>query len=350
MNAKIDKKAQQYNDPEDLSGRLDLLETAPRSPFSLDGPPDFSEFDMDGDDELTFEEESDMNPSSEDYQHVVEDLSDEGTQYLEDELNVPTDSDDILLEEEPDEVLDLDEALGDASALLPAESTPEVSSPLEEEVDMNLTEDGFVPGSDLPLGSLDEQKEDEPKSWEKDQDLKLFTRYVFNAYRSIPKHDGKTTLGCERAIKYLSNLNREISKAIAMDTKTVLDVPSLENLRVKIIKDIHMLKEHKKKLDDRIKPKTASEEIVKEASIPNFQLVITPFQRAITGMIVNSVVSAGKPFEEVYAFLKDKYKFDEREELEIFQILMDMGYQIFKDRGIIGKDKKSVDFMENYFA
>ena len=88
---------------------------------------------------------------------------------------------------------------------------------------------------------------------------------------------------------------------------------------------------------------------------------ITPFQRAISGILVNSVVSAGKPFEDVYSYLVEKYNISPREELELAQILMDMGYPLFKDRGdIVGEDESKsvkdkaeelsgVDFITQYF-
>jgi hypothetical protein len=68
-------------------------------------------------------------------------------------------------------------------------------------------------------------------------------------------------------------------------------------------------------------------------------------------------VSAGKPFEKVFEFLKEKYDLSDREELAIFQLLKDMGHPIFKDRGTLGKSKDSkdpksqgVEFIKNYFA
>ncbi len=95
----------------------------------------------------------------------------------------------------------------------------------------------------------------------------------------------------------------------------------------------------------------------KIASTAKLTVTISAFERAITGMIVNGTVSAGRPFEEVYEYVKSKFKLTDREELSIMQILMDMGYPIFKDRAIVPADEDSkesdsggVDFMKNYFA
>ena len=77
----------------------------------------------------------------------------------------------------------------------------------------------------------------------------------------------------------------------------------------------------------------------------------------IAGIIINSVVSGGKPLEEVYDFLKEKYDLSDREELAIMQVIMDSGYPIFKDRGTFSSKKNKdgakghgIEFIKNYFA
>ena len=98
-------------------------------------------------------------------------------------------------------------------------------------------------------------------------------------------------------------------------------------------------------------------ELKKIAAHPKLQLFVTPFERAISGIIINSVISGGKPLEEVYEFLKEKYSLTDREELAVMQIIMDSGFPIFKDRGTFSskKDKDSsskhgIEFIKNYFA
>ncbi len=84
---------------------------------------------------------------------------------------------------------------------------------------------------------------------------------------------------------------------------------------------------------------------------------MTPFERAISGIIINSVISAGNPLEDVYKKLKKKYDITDREELAIMQLVTDMGFPIFKDRGTYSvkdgeedDDAQGMDFMKNYFA
>lgn len=215
--------------------------------------------------------------------------------------------------------------------------------------------------------SNDDAEETDDGDWENHRDPRFFMAYISNAYPSgIPEHDGTSTLGCEKAILYLNNLNKEISEALRLDVDDVLDLQSLEEVRVNMVKDVMTLKEHMKSLNEKHKKAFNISELkklagfsdnglVKEAVTAKLQVVITPWERAVTGIIVNSIVSGGKAFEDVYEYLKKKYEFTPREELSILQILMDMGQPIFKDRGTIGGsiddfDKDGVEFIKNYFA
>lgn len=237
----------------------------------------------------------------------------------------------------------------------------------EEEVSSAVDAVRMLPGSSMSLEDDEEdepEKDDEPGNWADDGDVRGFMSYIEDAYSRIPEHDGTTILGCERAINYLKDLDREMSKAISLDKNMVLDVGSLDKFRVNMMNDVMTLKNHIKKLQRKIREmhgKKASEgtpmriagsdqEFVKEATVARPQLVITPFERAISGMIVNAVVSSGKSFEDVYELLKKKYAFTDREELAVMQLVSDMGYPIFKDRGSIGDPSLEIDFMKNYFA
>jgi hypothetical protein len=225
----------------------------------------------------------------------------------------------------------------------------------------------MLPGVDGVIESdLHEEPEEEAvvTDWQKDRDPKQFMAYILKIYPAeIPKHDGSSTLGCERAIQFLTKLNKEISEALRRDEDNCLDIAKLEEVRVEILQGITKLKKHIKKLNEKSKKAEETLSLVKEAEIekqastPIIQLVMTPFERAISGILVNSVVSSGKPFEEVYEFLKKEYKLDSREELAIFQILKDMGHPIFIDRGTISTTKKKedgksqgVEFIKNYLA
>jgi hypothetical protein len=245
-----------------------------------------------------------------------------------------------------------------------------------------------IPGSESyvddgsTVAEVKEVKPQAPKTWEKHKAVSDFMRYLREVYPAkIPRHDGNSLSGAEAAVVWLGNLLKEISRAIRKDTAGVLDTVAIEEIRVRIMKDIILLNDHIKKLHEKFKTNLGkkaglddglmkfaeeiellynSEEsasLKKTAMIPRIQLVVQPFERAIAGIIVNSVVSGGKPLEEVYDFLKDKYKLTDREELAVMQVVMDYGYPIFKDRGTIGdsadKDsgkKHGIEFIKNYFS
>lgn len=244
-----------------------------------------------------------------------------------------------------------------------------------------------IPGSDAFVDDIDDETVDEPppskpKTWQEDRAVDNFMDYVKDSYpHKIPKHDGKSIVGAERAVRWLTNFGKEISEAVRKDDTGILDDAALESIRVSVMKDILLLKEHIKKLDKAFKGKLkkkagldndlmkyaeeieiaynheVSGEIKKIAAHPKIQLVVSPFERAVSGIIINAVVSGGKPLEEVYDFLKEKYDLTDREELAIMQVIMDSGFPIFKDRGTFSSKKSKdsgkmhgIEFIKNYFS
>ena len=265
-------------------------------------------------------------------------------------------------------VVDVSDVGDEISEYLSPELKEEVSdfiSEYEEEVSDKI----IVPGSPgVAMSDGNEAPEEVSKTWADDRDSSMFMDYLQGSYPGgIPQHDGSSMLGCEKAILYLGKLNNEISEALRLDSEDSLDISGLEDYRVKIMSDIVILKNRlsslKKKLNqsEREKMGFSKPSLSKEATTPKVQVVVTPFERAIAGILVNSVVSGGKPFEDVYDHLKDKYKLSDRDELSVMQILMDSGYHIFKDRGAIGESAEDVDdggnptlygldFIKNYFS
>jgi len=247
--------------------------------------------------------------------------------------------------------------------------------------DMSLSD--FIPGAE---GYQPAQKEEPLTDYANDKDLSKFMDHVVELYPAkIPKHDGTSTVGCERAISFLDRLNGDISRAIRDDHDSILDIAKLEDIRVNIMRDVLVLKDHlgklKKEIKDSHSKKEAAvssapnwkspsgriisydqlkkdEELKKQAATPNNVVIaVSPFERAISGMMINAHVSAGHPMEEVYASLKKKYDLTDREELSIMQLCMDSGFHIFKDRGSYApeesgenSDKRGIDFVRNYFG
>jgi len=266
---------------------------------------------------------------------------------------------------------DLD-ALQDATNEFIDEAQEEIGEYIEDQIEEHgrsaTIEDLILPGSSSKMLTEEDVEPVKETDYENDGDLTKFLSWLGGAYPAgIPKHDGQSVLGCEKAVSYLDNLSRQILKNIKLDVDDVLDVPSLEKINNSILADIVKLKEHVKHLKRKMKEASLKDnEIVKIAATPNNVVIsVTPFIRAICGILINSCVSAGKPFDEVYEYLKGKYEIKPREELEILQTLMDFGQPIFKDRGSMpipesADNKKEVenmesalggvDFVRNYFA
>jgi hypothetical protein len=323
----------------DPSASTGVMESAQQPMVQQNMVMDFN-YSKDGGGSIRYDEDEAIMPGENDYYGVIGRSSDDQSYEDDDDADVMQAYEEEHYHEHDGEAHQEGEVFveGDAEEVL-------------EELGKRL------PGVDVVIKE-EEEEEEEETDWENHRDPKHFMVYITKQYpQGIPKHDGTSTLGCERAILFLNKLNKEISEALRADKDDLLDIPQLENIRVNLVRDVTTLTNHANGLKRKLKEAKDSEEVamLKTASTPNIQLVVTPFERAIAGIITNAVVSAGKPFEDVYEFLKKKYSLDEREELSIFQLLKDMGHPIFKDRGTLGKGEKKengqgVEFIKNYFA
>lgn len=293
----------------------------------------------------------------------------------------PDDLEDVTLEDMLEPLAKGDESLKDMAEALEG-LDDDVVAFVEEHGDIPLKD--LLPGAGVSSEDLEDKEVEVETDYINDGDLSKFMGYVQEQYPgNIPQHDGRTMGGCEKASSFLDRLNSEISKVIREDQGNVLDIEGLEEVRINIMGDILRLKGHFNKLkgrvkDDHQKQSEASaapswisstgaavkfDELKKDASTPrNMVIAVSPFERAISGIMINAHVSGGHPIEEVYGFLSNKYSIDDREELAIMQLCMDSGFHIYKDRGTFSpnscKDegekaeegKSGVDFMRNYFA
>lgn len=271
----------------------------------------------------------------------------------------------------------------------------------------------LMPGTDLTAEEINPPKEVEEEresDWEHDGDHRHFIVYMKNRLGGLPRHSGNTTVGCERAISYLKELDKEISKAIQSDKDNVIDEEEAENIRELIHDYVSKLEnrhgELTSKRSERYKKKASvkvAQEVVtrikdgtdiqyyievdngfdlpqmlpvsiaepteeqvqkfargeqsltKEAQTARIVLFEDPFLHAITRIPINSSVSAGRNIEDVYSNLKKKYAFTPREELSIQNLLVEKGMPIFKDFGRLGEpadpaDGKGVEFSTTYYA
>lgn len=289
-------------------------------------------------------------------------------------------SDDFAFTDLADDVLIVDDADDEESYMLVEEDLTDYNS--------------YIPGTDNVQYVEDEVAEEAPKNWENDGSHSEFVSYVKDKVTKVPRHSGETIPGCERAKAFLKKVDLEISKAMRSDFEGVIDESEIDGLRKSIDDMMDRLEKQIKKLKTNGKTASADVKLVSEGSCnscdsnvpvwhdvandttvclhceanedsdakmekvagtPVLNVYMTPFERAIVGILINSKVSAGKNIEETYLKLKNKYNFNPREELSIQQLVSDYGYPSFKDRGLLNEpsDPSSgdgVDLGTQYYA
>lgn len=198
---------------------------------------------------------------------------------------------------------------------------------------------------ELPVKQQQLEKVQENDDWRNSKEIEHFSKFLDAQISKTPtlsKAKGNKSL-IERSLAQWKKLDAFCSQALRDDFDNHLDINDVDKKRSYIHKNIGELENALaglQELQKRRRNKRAdddSSEIIKEATTSLMQVVITPFEKAITSVLVNGVVSGGRNMEELYDKLKEKYKFTDREELGILQILLDMGYPIFKDRLMVGE-------------
>lgn len=219
------------------------------------------------------------------------------------------------------------------------EEQNEVIVVAEDEIEPKTAE--FI----MPSEFIEEpQQKEEDEEWRVSKKPEKFVIFLVNEMGRLPKINN--VLGnkskMEKALGQYRKLNAYISQALQSDYDDVIDTDKVDKIRAIIEKTNDQLEDALDKINkitkQRKKMKRRGEDdqdLVKEANTPHFngfQMVITPFQRAIAGALINGKVSGGKDLEQLWEEAKKKYNMTEREQLEILQILEDMGYAVFKDR------------------
>lgn len=246
----------------------------------------------------------------------------------------------------------------------------------EEEMDNNeaivVAEDEIEPKTAefvMPMGFQESQQEEkDEEEWRISKKPEKFIVFLVNEMGRLPKinHVLGNKSKMEKALGQYRKLNAYISQALQSDYDDVINTDKVDKIREVIEKindqledaldKINKLTRQKKKMKRRGEDEN---ELTKEAGTPHFngfQMVITPFQRAIAGALINGKVSGGKDMEQLWEDVKKKYNMTDREQLEILQILEDQGYPVFKDRLRADEDvdptetKEKGEWQANYYA
>lgn len=274
--------------------------------------------------------------------------------------------------EDSSDGLEIEEHMGEAPLEIHLDVGPHI------EVNLPAFE-GDLPGapdSPEPIIEVEEDDEDSDSKSDDKNDVRKkkkeskwdwesrgpegFVDWIKERFDDVPKHSGKDTAGVERAIAYLDRLDSEISKAMRSDLDGSLDSSKVATIRERIEDGLDKLEARLEKLSKKNKKKADAEHpLVKEAQkitgVKGVVITVSLFISTLARICVNGSVSAGHDINTMYQKLVKKYKLDDREQLELVQVLLDLGYPLNIDRGLIGEeiDVTSVDnydWMANYSA
>lgn len=278
-------------------------------------------------------------------------------QYWEDE---PTSDEIFAAEDGEDEIeadIDVEEQEPEESVLLQI-GDPE---PVITEFSLTLP---LVPGSDIEKDDLNElsveEPEDEVKVEERDMwdygPISNLLNWVENIFKKIPRHNGYDVSGLERAISFLVNIEKVISKAVRSDLKDELDIAKVEKARTEIRDGIDRLIERRDRIENgRKKTKKKSEAdniLVKEAQkitgVGKIVITVPLIISRAARVCINGVVSAGHDLGDMYDRQVKQYKFDTIQQAELLQLLEDMGYPLKRDRGFLPDDKIDPSSSDNF--
>jgi len=195
-----------------------------------------------------------------------------------------------------------------------------------------------------------EQMENKSDDWRSSGKSELFPQHLEKELGRIkkPSQIRGNRAEMERAKGQYMQLCSDISRALRSDYEGVLDAEDIDRKRHVVEQYVDQIELAldgiKRMMQERKKRRRAGDdpELVKEATAPHFngmQIVITPFERAVVGALINGVVAGGRNMEELYSEAKSKYDIKPREELSIFQIMTDMGYPCFRDRLRLGDNE-----------
>jgi hypothetical protein len=188
--------------------------------------------------------------------------------------------------------------------------------------------------------------------------------WVRERLQNLPRHSGTETTGIERTISAMKRINQEISKAIANDYNSEVDVAKLEEARREIFDGIHRLEDAKEKIEaqnyKRKKAVVENDGLVKEGKqdrIGGIIITVPILISRIAKTIINSTVSAGKDTEKTFDAQVKEWNLDKREQAELMELLDQMGFvQPRRDRGW-ARDHKAdytsednFDFQPNFSA
>lgn len=204
--------------------------------------------------------------------------------------------------------------------------------------------------------------DDDPWAWK----ISNFLPWLSKMMKAVPAHSGRDTAGLERAVAYLEELDRHISRAMRGDLNNELSIEAIEKARDEIQRGIERLQERHEKVKSSKYPKKKKKKsedetdaMIKTAGTPRINgisITVPLWIASLAKSCINGMVSSGKDIEKVFISLAEEYGLDKRDKLQLLQLLDDMNYPVRRDLGMpLDKpiDTTSVDnvnWLPNYDA
>lgn len=215
-----------------------------------------------------------------------------------------------------------------------------------------VEDDQFIEVKEEVLEVDDKPKEEKkvpkgPFDW-RAWGLEKFYEFLKEKFSNVPKHNGKSIVGAERALNYLEELLKCISEAVRSDITGILEIEKIESIRGEIEDGIDLLINRIEKLEGSSKPRKKSASFTKEANTPHMNGLVISVPILISSVAracINGFVSAGKDIEDLFWRQVDEFDLTKREQAEVIQLLADFGYPLQPhDRLHPVDSKEPIDF------
>ena len=274
-------------------------------------------------------------------------------------------SEELVLEvHQPEHSLEVSEAMPTADIVVPELPGVKQLDPMREQT-LEVSDNATIESNQTHEAKDEDQS---PWGWEKvlkESGCEGFLAWVKERLDAVPRHSGYDKAGLLRAEGFLERLANEVSKAMRSDLDGKLDADKIEHLLAQIEEGVERIHARIEKITAKKKgkKKKAGVEfgIVKEAqkapSINGIVITVPLLISRIARVCINGVVSAGHDLNDMYRQQCEKYDLNEREKAEVQQLLWDMNYPLWQERGFIAdkenwepRSEKGFDYTPNYPA
>ena len=156
------------------------------------------------------------------------------------------------------------------------------------------------------------------QAWNNSED---FMKYIHTSIRNLtPTFEGSKN-SLRRAFSHLKNIQAELIEGVEQDAEFAQlsedDLRTLDGFEESIESCMEQI------------ASTVENGLTKTATKSSkFTYMVQPFIFGLARIIINAKVSQGKNIEEMFEKMKERYGLADREKLELYFVLNDMGYPI----------------------